>query len=96
MSSEMLTKIAEYLPMVLFMGIFYFMMIVPQRKKATQHHNFLNGLKKGDHIVTSSGIFGTIERISDQQVHLHIAQGVMVVEKVQIARMQEQSAVERA
>ena len=94
MSSEMLTKIAEYLPIMLFMGLFYVMMIVPQRKKAAQHQNFLNQLKKGDPIITSSGILGTIDRVSDQHVWMHIAPDVQIsVEKSHIARMQEKTEV---
>jgi preprotein translocase subunit YajC len=83
------TSLSSALPMIMMIGAFYFIMILPQRKKAAQQQEFLNGLKKDDRIVTNSGILGVIERIVDKEVRLTIANGVTIsIEKSQIFRLQ--------
>ena len=65
-----------------FVAIFYFMMIRPQKKQQTQHRKFLDGLKKGDEVVTQSGIFGRIAGITDSVITLEIAEKI----KIKVAR----------
>ena len=94
MSPEILGKIYEllnnFLPIACVMGIFYVMVVLPQRKKTVLQQNFLNNLKKGDQIVMNSGIFGVVERIADHEVRLTIANGVTIsIEKGHIARLQQ-------
>jgi preprotein translocase subunit YajC len=64
--------------MVLMVGIFYFLLIRPQQKKAKEHKALLDNLKKGDRIITSGGIIGTIVNIDDQIVNVEIADKVRV------------------
>ena len=64
--------------MVLMVGIFYFLLIRPQQKKAKEHKALLDNLKKGDQIITSGGIIGTIVKIDDQIVNLEIADKVRI------------------
>lgn len=98
MNSETLGKIYEllntFLPILCLTGIFYVMVVLPQRKKTLQHQNFLKALKKNDRVVMNSGIFGVIERLQEQEIRLLIAPGVTIsVERSQIARLQETSVL---
>ena len=64
--------------MVLMVGIFYFLLIRPQQKKAKEHKALLDNLKKGDQIITSGGIIGTMVNIDDQIVNVEIADKVRI------------------
>ena len=64
--------------LVAIVGIFYFLMIRPQQKRAKEHKNFLDNLKKGDKIITSGGLYGTITGITDDAITLEIAEKVRV------------------
>jgi preprotein translocase subunit YajC len=67
-----------FLPMILIFAVFYFLLIRPQQKKAKEHKNMLENLKKGDSVITQGGLFGKIANISDQVVTLEIADKVRV------------------
>lgn len=58
--------------------IFYFLIIRPQSKRQKKHQDFVGGLKRGDSVLTSSGILGTVEGITEQFVTLEIAEGVRI------------------
>ncbi|HPA61338.1 MAG TPA: preprotein translocase subunit YajC [Clostridia bacterium] len=64
--------ISMFLPMVLIIGVFYFLMIRPQRKKDKKIKEMLANLKAGDRIVTIGGIYGTIKGLRDDSVILTI------------------------
>jgi preprotein translocase subunit YajC len=68
------------LPMVLMVGlIFYFLLLRPQQQKAKQLQKQLADLRRGDSVVTSGGILGTVARIiSDDELSIEIAEGVRV------------------
>jgi len=78
-SSPMWTFMA---PMVLMVVIFYFLLIRPQQKKAKEHKALLDNLKRGDRVVTSGGLIGTIVNIEDPLVVIEVADKV----KVEVAR----------
>jgi preprotein translocase subunit YajC len=65
-------------PMIFMVVIFYFLLIRPQQKKAKEHKALLENLKKGDRIITSGGIIGTIVNIDDQIVNVEIADRVRI------------------
>jgi len=65
-------------PLVLVFVVFYFLLIRPQHKKAKQHKEYLEKLQRGDQVVTSSGIYGTVTGITDSVVTLEIADNVRV------------------
>lgn len=67
-----------FIPFIFIFVIFYFLIIRPQSKKQKEQLKFVTGLKRGDEIVTTSGILGRIEGLSDQFVTLEIADGVRV------------------
>jgi len=58
--------------MVLFFAIIYFFMIRPQMKKQKEQVSFLNEMSKGDEVITSSGIYGRINKIEDNVVTLQV------------------------
>ncbi len=59
--------IAQFIPLILIFVIFYFFLIRPQQKKVKEHKLMVENLKRGDKIITSGGIVGTIERIIDAE-----------------------------
>ena len=59
--------IAQFIPLILIFVIFYFFLIRPQQKKVKDHKLMVDNLKRGDKVVTSGGIVGTIERIIDTE-----------------------------
>lgn len=67
-----------FLPFIFIFVIFYFLIIRPQAKKQKDHQKFVTELKRGDSVITTSGILGTIEGINDTFVTLEIADGVRV------------------
>jgi preprotein translocase subunit YajC len=66
-------------PMALIFVVFYFLIIRPQSKKVKEHKAMVDALKRGDRVVTSGGLIGTIQRVvSDREAVLEIADGVRV------------------
>ena len=59
--------IAQFIPLILIFVIFYFFLIRPQQKKVKDHKLMVDNLKRGDKVITSGGIVGTIERIIDAE-----------------------------
>ena len=71
--------IGQFIPLILIFVIFYFFLIRPQQKKVKEHKAMVESLKKGDKIVTSGGITGTITRVVDtDKVEVEIAENVTV------------------
>lgn len=70
--------IAGFLPIIILFAIFYFLLIRPQQKKAKEHREMIANLKKGNRIVTSGGIYGTIQSIDDTTISLEIAEKVKI------------------
>jgi len=64
--------------MVVIFAIFYFILIRPQQKKMKEHKKMVEELKKGDRIVTSGGIYGTVENTTPETLTVKIAEGVKV------------------
>ena len=75
--------IAQFIPLILIFVIFYFFLIRPQQKRVKDHKAMVESLKRGDEIITSGGIIGTIERVmEDDRIEVIIGDDV----KVQIIR----------
>ena len=71
--------IAQFIPLILIFVIFYFFLIRPQQKKVKEHKAMVENLKRGDKVVTSGGIVGTVERIIDNdKVEVQIAENINV------------------
>ena len=56
-----------FLPLILIFVVFYFLLIRPQQRKVKQHKDMLSNLKRGDKIITSGGIIGTINKVNDRR-----------------------------
>tara|TARA_B110001454_G_scaffold96624_1_gene91490 strand:- start:157 stop:444 length:288 start_codon:yes stop_codon:yes gene_type:complete len=71
--------IGQFVPLILIFVIFYFFLIRPQQKKAKEHKLMIEQLKRGDKVVTSGGIVGTVERIMENdKVEITISENVNV------------------
>ncbi len=70
--------LTEFLPLILLFVIFYFMLIRPQMKRAKEHKALVEGLAKGDEIVTNGGLLGTITDLGENFIALEIASGTEV------------------
>ena len=71
--------ITQFLPLILIFIIFYFFLIRPQQKKAKEHKNMVKAIKRGDKIITSGGIFATVERVMDNdKVEVSVSDNVNV------------------
>ena len=65
----------SFLPFVAIAFVFYFFVIRPQGRAAKQQQTFVSALKKGDEVVTQSGIIGTISVVEDRSVTLDVGAG---------------------
>ena len=71
--------IMTLVPLILIFVVFYFLLIRPQQKKAKEHRDMLQALRRNDRIVTSGGIVGQITKVvSENELELQIAEGVRV------------------
>ena len=75
--------IGQFIPLILIFVIFYFFLIRPQQKKVKEHKLMVENLKRGDQVITSGGIIGTIDRVMENdRAELIIGEDT----KVEIAR----------
>ena len=71
--------IGQFIPLILIFVIFYFFLIRPQQKKVKEHKIMVENLKRGDKVVTSGGIVGTVERIMENdKLEIQISENVNV------------------
>ncbi|HEX6950666.1 MAG TPA: preprotein translocase subunit YajC [Nitrospira sp.] len=78
-------------PFLLIFVIFYFMLILPQQKKQKQQKTMMEALKKGDKVVTASGIWGTITNLGKETVTLQIADNTKIkMQREFIARLRSE------
>jgi preprotein translocase subunit YajC len=76
------------IPIAFMFGIFYFLLIRPQTKKAAEHNRMLQGLKRNDEVITTGGIIGRIADLDEKVLTLEIAQNVRVrVERSHVAAL---------
>ena len=68
------------------LAIFYFILIVPQRRQLKEHQNLVAALQKGDQVVTAGGLVGEITGIKDDAVQLRTGTSTVVVEKSRIVK----------
>jgi preprotein translocase subunit YajC len=81
-------------PLALVFAIFYFIILLPMKRKQQKVRQFLENLKVGDRIVTTGGIYGQVTRLSDQSVQIQIADKVRIeVAKAAIGGYQGQEPV---
>jgi len=86
----------QFIPLVLILGVFWFLIIRPQQKKQKAHQRMVDSLNKGDKVVTNGGIFGTIVKVGDDRITLEIASKVQInIERQQVSRMDKISGVNK-
>jgi preprotein translocase subunit YajC len=82
------------IPFVLVLGIFYFIILLPMKKKQQKVQEFLDALKVGDRVITTGGIYGLVTKLSEQSVQLQVADKVRIeVAKAAIGGYQGQEPV---
>jgi preprotein translocase subunit YajC len=76
---DMQAILASPIPMLLLMGlVFYFLLIRPQQKRAKEHKEMVDGLKRGDEVITQGGLLGKVAKVADEEVTIELAEGVKV------------------
>lgn len=86
--------LVSLLPLVLIFVVFYFLLILPQQRRQKKHQKILEALDKGDRVITSSGIHGTIANVKERTVIVVIADGVKVeIEKSHIAGKSDKTQI---
>ena len=84
----------QFIPFALILGIFYFLILLPMKRRQRKVQEFQSALKVGDKVVTTSGIYGQITRLNDKSVQLQIADKVRIeVARVAVGGYQGQDPV---
>ena len=71
-------QLLNFAPILLLLGLFYFMLIRPQQRRAKEHAAMLANLKRNDTVVLSSGVIGKVVRVEDKEIGVEVAQGVSI------------------
>jgi preprotein translocase subunit YajC len=88
------SPLVQVIPFVLILAIFYFVILLPGKKKQQKVQEFLDNLKENDRVITTGGIYGQIAKISGDKVQLQIADKVRIdVSKAAIGGYQGQPQV---
>ena len=89
--------ISTIIMMVVFIGVFYFLLIRPQQKKAKEHQALITKLASGDEVVTNGGLLGKVVEVGDTFITLEVADGVRVkVQKFQVAAQMPKGTLKSA
>lgn len=84
----------QFVPFLLVLGIFYFIILLPMKRRQQKVQAFLAALKVSDRVITSGGIYGQITRLNEQSVQLQIANNVRIeVSRAAIVGYQGQEPV---
>jgi len=76
------SALVQIFPFALMLGIFYLLVLMPMRKRQKKVQEFQAGLKVGDRVITTGGIYGQVTRVTDATIQLQIADKV----RVEVAR----------
>jgi preprotein translocase subunit YajC len=80
--SSGVSPLVQLAPIALMVAIFYFIILMPMRRRQKKVQQFLEGLKVGDRVVTTGGIYGSITKLNDKSIQLQVADKV----RIEIAR----------
>ena len=81
-----------FLPLIILFFLFWIMIIVPQRRQAKAHLELVQGLQKGDQVVTAGGLVGVITGVRDDAVEIRTGTATVVVERTKITRRTDPAA----
>jgi preprotein translocase subunit YajC len=70
--------IVQFVPFALILGIFYFVILLPMKRRQKKVGEFQSALKPGDRVVTTGGIYGTIAKVNEKSVSLQVADKVRI------------------
>ena len=70
--------IASFLPLIVLVGVFWFMIMRPQQRRAKEQRALLSNVKQGDKVVAAGGIVGTVRRVDDDILSLQVADNVVI------------------
>ena len=88
------SSLIQIVPFVLILGIFYFIILLPTRRKQQKVQEFLESLKENDKVITTSGIYGQIAKLNGDRVSLQVADKVRIeVSRAAIGGLQGQPPV---
>ena len=94
MNAEGASPLLQIVPFILILAIFYFVILLPSKRKQQKVQEFLENLKENDRVITTSGIYGQIARINGDKVQLQVADKVRIdVSKAAIGGYQGQPPV---
>jgi preprotein translocase subunit YajC len=77
-SNTMESTLMQFAPLFLIFAVFYFMLIRPQQKRFNDHKKMVEGMRRGDRVVTGGGFIGTVVRVDGDEAVVEIANGVQV------------------
>jgi preprotein translocase subunit YajC len=84
----------QLVPFAMILGIFYFVILLPMRRRQKKVQTFQESLKVGDRVITTSGIYGTVTKVNDTSVQMQIAEKVRIeVAKAAVGGYQGQDPV---
>ncbi len=85
-----------FLPLILIFVVFYFLLIRPQTKRAKEHKAMVEGLAKGDEVVTNGGVLGKVTKVGENFALIEVANGVeLKVQKQAVASLMPKGTVKQ-
>ncbi len=75
---QQVSPLVQLIPFALVLAIFYFVILLPMKRRQKKVQEFLSALKEGDKVVTTGGIFGSIAKVGEDKISLQIAPNVRV------------------
>ena len=72
------SAIAQFLPLIMLFGIFYFLIIRPQQKQQKSHREMIDGLEKGDKIITTGGLMADIVKVEEEFIKIKLNDSTIV------------------
>jgi preprotein translocase subunit YajC len=80
------SQLASLVMPLAIMAVFYFILVVPQRRQLKAHQALVNALEKGDQVVTAGGVIGEITAVRDDQIQIKSGTATLVVERSRIVK----------
>ncbi len=78
-AAEQPNAFMSFLPLILILVVFYFFMIRPQQNRQKELNKFRDELKKGDHVITTGGVYGKVSKIDGNKITLTVSENVDIV-----------------
>jgi preprotein translocase subunit YajC len=83
--------IAAFLPLIVLVGVFWFLIMRPQQRRQREHRQLTSNLNQGDRVVAAGGIVGTVRRVDDDTISLQVADNVVIkVDKGSVTKRLQQ------